>query len=232
METELIKFLANPRMALVGAQGMIIGSLDFSNQEAQIAAVVTDDDAMSNVFLVEEKLKREDGTEYINPYACLHALSAVFCINPDRYKDVPPDRWRELADSSGDRKLAKGLNFSIIFMATASAIAKNNYVKHDVAEEWVEKHKQTYANFHQWCNAYGNIASARGFATTPYYSVSRWVDEANAKGSGESPKRSAVNHAIQGSASSITRIAAIRIRNHFKGTKTGIVGVIHDVCRV
>jgi DNA polymerase I-like protein with 3'-5' exonuclease and polymerase domains len=215
-------------MGLVASPGMVLGSLDFSNQEAQIAAVVSNDRAMSNAFLVAEKLQREDGSWYVNPDADLHTLSAVYCINPERYKNLPKDKWREVADESGDRKLAKGLNFSIIYMATASAISKNNYVKESVAEEWVKKHKETYDNFHKWCNEYGNIAAARGFATTPYFKVSRWVDESNAKGSGESPKRSAVNHAIQGSAASITKLAALRIRKHFKGTRTSIVGVVHD----
>jgi DNA polymerase-1 len=215
-------------MALLAPEGKLIGSLDFSNQEAQIAAVVSGDDAMSKVFLVEETLQREDGSRYINPYSDLHTLSAVYCVNPDRYRNVPEDQWRELADKSGDRKLAKGLNFSIIYMATAAAISKNNYVKQSVAEEWVEKHKATYDKFHKWCNQEGNIACARGFAISPYFCTHRWVDESNAKGSGESPKRSAVNHFIQSSAASITKVAATRIRNRFKGTRTCIVGVIHD----
>lgn len=215
-------------MALCAPPGKLIGSLDFSNQEAQISAVFSNDEAMCKAFLVDEKLQRPDGTEYVNPWSDLHTLSTVFCINPDRYKDIPEDRWREVADASGDRKLAKGLNFSILYMATAAAIAKNNYVKQSVAEEWVKKHKETYANFHNWSDIQGNIAAARGWATTPYFSSVRWVDEANAKGSGESPKRSAVNYFIQGSAAYVTKIAAIRIRNCFKGTNTNIVGVIHD----
>jgi DNA polymerase I-like protein with 3'-5' exonuclease and polymerase domains len=215
-------------MGLVAPKGKILASLDFSNQEAQIASVISADKSMSEVFLVKSTLTRPDGTKYVNPYSDMHTLSAVYCINPERYKDVPEDQWRELADNSGDRKLAKGLNFSIIFMATALAISQNNYVKEEVAKGWVENHKKTYANFHGWAQNFGNIAAARGYAITPYYGAWRYVDESNAKGSGESPARSAVNHAVQGLASSITKDAAIRIRKTFKDTNIFIVGVIHD----
>lgn len=58
--------------------------------------------------------------------------------------------------------------------------------------------------------------------------VITFCDEANSKGSGESPARSAVNFAIQGAAASITKMSLIRIHKKFKGTTTKIIGVIHD----
>lgn len=225
---DTITFVCNPRMAFSAPPGRVIISLDFSNQEAQIAAVLSGDQAMCEAFLVPEKLIDKDGKEYVNPYSDLHTLTAVKCVSPELFKGVPESKWRELADKSGKRKPAKIVNFGILFGSTYLAISELNYVKAKVAEEWVNNHKKTYHRFHQWAEQYGNISECRGFAIAPVTLHQRWVDEANSKGSGESPARSAVNFAIQGSAATATKLSLIRLHKLFKGTTTKLVGVIHD----
>lgn len=218
------------RSGVCAPPGKLLVSLDFSNQEAQIAAVVSRDQLMCNVFRSQEKLQREDSSWYVNPDSDMHTLTTAYCVDPEKYAKLPRDQWREEADRSGDRKIAKILNFAILYMATAVSIAESNYVKEEVAKKWVEAHKETYKDFHKWAQQEGNIASILGYAYGAFtpYNVCRFVAEENAKGSGESPARSAVNHMIQGTASIITKMAVNRIRKAIKGTRTVIVGVIHD----
>jgi DNA polymerase I-like protein with 3'-5' exonuclease and polymerase domains len=118
-------------------------------------------------------------------------------------------------------------------MATASSIAEANYVKEEVAQKWVDNHKETYKEFHKWAYEQGNIATILGYAYGPFepFSPCRFVAEENAKGSGESPARSAVNHCIQGTAAIETKLAVNKVRQALKGTNSVIVGVIHDVRR-
>lgn len=218
------------RSGLCAPTGNILISFDFSNQEAQIAAVSSHDPLMSNVFLAPEKLNNEEGLEYINPESDLHTLTAAYCVNPKKYESLSKDKWRIEAETSGDRKIAKIINFAILYMATAVSIAESNYVKEEVAQKWVDAHKETYKEFHRWAQEEGNIATILGYAYGPFnpYSPCRFVSEENAKGSGESPARSAVNHNIQGTAAIITKMAVNRVRKALKGTESVIVGVVHD----
>jgi DNA polymerase I-like protein with 3'-5' exonuclease and polymerase domains len=156
--------------------GRVVISLDFSNQEAQIAAVWSGDEMMCNVFRVPEKLTDKDGKEYVNPYSDLHTLTCVACVAPEDYKGVPESKWRDIADSTGKRKPAKILNFGILFGSTALAISELNHVPIKVAEEWVTNHKKTYHRFHQWADEYGHIAQCRGFAIAPVVGHHRWVN--------------------------------------------------------
>lgn len=63
----------------------------------------------------------EDGTAYANPYSDLHTLSSKGCVAPHLFEGKPEWEWRKIADKSGSRKAAKGLNFG--HRATSSSNA-------------------------------------------------------------------------------------------------------------
>lgn len=66
-------------------------------------------------------LHLEDGTAYSNPWSDLHCLSARGCVAPHLFEGKPEHEWRKIADKSGSRKAAKGLNFG--YRATSSSNA-------------------------------------------------------------------------------------------------------------
>jgi len=120
---------------------------------------------------------------------------------------------------------------SILYLQTAESLSLLNHVKLEETEQWVSGHKTTYAGYHHWAEEYGAIAASRGFAVSPVSKAIRWVDEENSKGGGESPARAAVNYAIQGESSQITKECLIRLYETLS-PEIKILNTVHDrFCR-
>ena len=120
-------------------------------------------------------LHLEDGTAYSNPWSDLHCLSARGCVAPHLFEGKPEHEWRKIADKSGSRKAAKGLNFGSIYLMTAPTAAENFCVKEEVAQSWLTGHRNTYPGYYAWAEEFGAIAAARGYAISPVSGLWRWV---------------------------------------------------------
>jgi DNA polymerase I-like protein with 3'-5' exonuclease and polymerase domains len=196
-----------------------------------VATAWSKDPAMERAFTEPEVLTLPDGTTYKNPYADLHTLTAVKCCAPALFHGVTEHEWVSKAKENGSRHNGKTTNFGIIFDQTAESLSLLNHVKLAETEQWVKGHKQTYAGYHHWAEEYGAIAAARGFAVSPVSKAIRWVDEENSKGGGESPARAAVNYAIQGESSMITKECLIRLYETLP-PEIKILNTVHDrFCR-
>ena len=161
-----------------------------------VATAWSKDPAMVRAFTEPEVLTLPDGTTYKNPYADLHALTAVKCCAPKLFVNVPESEWVPRSKENGSRQKGKLTNFGILYLQTAESLSLLNHVKLEETEQWVSGHKATYAGYHHWAEEYGAVAASRGFAVSPVSKAIRWVDEENSKGGGESPARAAVNYAI------------------------------------
>jgi DNA polymerase I-like protein with 3'-5' exonuclease and polymerase domains len=194
-----LKFKVGPRMGFVAASNYTWLSIDYSGQELMIASAISKDKAMETAFLSPAMITKEDGSSYKNPYADLHALTAVKCCAPHLFQGIPEDKWVELAAANGTRQRGKITNFGIIYLQTAESLSEQNYVKLEETKLWVKNHKLTYPGYHRWTEEFGGIALARGFSVSPISGLVRWIDEENSKGAGtESPLRAAVNACIDG----------------------------------
>ena len=58
-----------------------------------VATAWSKDPAMVRAFTEPEELTLADGTHYKNPYADLHALTAVKCCAPKLFEGVPEFEW-------------------------------------------------------------------------------------------------------------------------------------------
>jgi DNA polymerase-1 len=215
-------------MGFCAPPGKVFLSVDFSSQELLLAAALSKDPVMVRSFKEPLTITLPDGTVYDNPHADLHTMSTVGAVAPDLFKFQPESEWVRIAKKSGKRQYGKVLNFSILYLATAITIAQRNHVKVEEAELWVKGHENTYAGYHAWANEFGNWAVARGYAVSPVTNLWRYTDEENAKGSGESPLRSAVNHSIQSICAQICKESLIQVRKLIKGSQCKILGVVHD----
>jgi hypothetical protein len=237
---ELQEIISNPRNGFCTSKGVII-SCDFSSQELRTSAVLSKDPAMCASYLVPEKLITPEGKEYKNPRADLHTLSAVNCIDPQRFVGTTEDQWEGIAraklptDKRSPRDTGKTLNFAMIYLSTAKSISERNHVKLETAESWVKGHRNTYAGYYEWAEEVGRIAAARGYAILPYgYSSQRWVAEERAGGKdGESAERAAVNFMVQGSGAVQTKEAMIALDTEFESyshleTPPALIGQVHD----
>ena len=238
-EEDLLHLLSNPRNGFCSQdKNKVLVSLDYSGQEARIAAVLSQDPAMVTAHLAPSKLKRADGTEYVNPAADLHLLSSATCTHPHLIEGIPEDKWYEILTEVQPgakvkpRNVGKVLNFSMLYLSSAKSISERNHVKLADAEQWVKNHQTTYSGYYEWAEEYGNIAASRGFARIPYSHSLRWVLEERSGGrDGDSAVRSSVNAAIQSTAAVQTKQSMVLIQNLIDEgglPDAEIVGQCHD----
>lgn len=241
-EAELVRFISNPRNGFCadpqGAGGSIL-SLDFSSQEVLVATVLSKDPAMTDACLLPKKKTLPDGTEYADPNADFHTLTASTCTHSDLTKGKPESEWDKIVRTvqPGERRkprdTGKTLNFAMLYLSTPQSISERNHVKLEVAETWVKNHRETYGGYYDWAEAYGALAAARGFCIVPLTSRWRWVSEERSGGrEGDSAVRAAVNCAIQSISATQTKESMLRIqafidKNHL-ADQIQIIGQVHD----
>lgn len=130
---------------------------------------------MVNSYLLPETLYLEDGTAYVNPHSDLHTLSARGCVAPHLFEGKGEHEWRVIANKSGTRFKAKGLNFGALYLMKAQTASENFCVKLEEAQRWLTGHRTTFPGYYAWAEEYGAIAAARGFAISPVSKLIRWV---------------------------------------------------------
>lgn len=238
-EERLVSLMSNPRNGFCTSQdNRVLVSLDYSGQEVRIAAVLSNDPAMVTSQTAPSKLKREDGSEYVNPEGDIHLLTAAKGTHAHLVEGQPPDKWydilttREPGAKNKPRQVGKIVNFSMLYLSSARSISERNHVKLALAESWVKGHMSTYPGYYAWAEEYGNISAARGFARIPYTNCLRWVLEERSGGrDGDSAVRSSVNAAIQGSAAYQTKKAMILIQKAIDSgdlPEVELIGQVHD----
>lgn len=114
-----MKMEVSMRKAFVSPHGWSWASLDYASQELRIAAAVSRDEAMLNVYRKERDDPYDmdsEGNKYISPYIDLHYLSAegVFpqllkCVGSDRLSESK--KKREELNGQAYRSIGKTLNF-------------------------------------------------------------------------------------------------------------------------
>lgn len=227
------KLKLTPRHAIVAPPGYVLASVDFSNQEMYIGAVLSQDQVMLNAFSAPLTISIES-KEYPNPDTDLHTLTTVNCCFPSLFEGVPKHLWVATAKDESlitmkgsPRDFAKRTNFGILYLATAKTLAETNHVKESAAQTWIDLHTKTYHGFHNWAEEIAAIVTARGWIQN---SVGRWrwCAEDNAKAAGASPARSGVNFMIQGLAADMSKLACIKVSRALSGSKAKILALIHD----
>ena len=194
--TDLVKVTVSSRHGFVAPEGYSLVAIDYSSQELFIAAVISNDQAMLNSFLPNDKLadyipvltadgsiKLENGKPVMakNPLKDLHCLTAVKCCYPHIFKGMPQYDWLNISknvsliSSKGcARDYGKKVNFGMLYKQTAPTMSEQNAVTVEVAEKWIKGHEKTYATYHAWCNEVADIAAARGWARNKNGRI-RWV---------------------------------------------------------
>lgn len=229
-----------PRHCFVAPKGFSILSADFKSQEVYIAGVLSQEPKILGSLLTEpgtlKTVVNGEEIEYVNPKADFHLLTAVYCSHRSLFEGKPEHEWYHIStngsltpDGREARKVAKILNFALLYDQTAKSMAQLNYVPESTAQEWINNHEKTYPQFHRWKRSVSNLASARGWMPNHWSGRIRFVGEDNAKGSGSDAGRSGLNFLVQGLAADIGKLALVRCYQAFKhepGIK--IRGYVHD----
>ncbi|KKW16859.1 MAG: polymerase protein [Parcubacteria group bacterium GW2011_GWA1_50_14] len=175
------------RSAFVPALGFLFLALDYSQIELRVMAALSEDPEMTAAF--------EKGLD-------IHQATAA------KVFDVPLDRV-----ASPMRRLAKTLNFGLIYGMGASAFAKTSGLSREKAGAFIKTYFSEFRNVREWQERVKRDVRTFGYVETKTgrrrylpgiaSGFPRAVSES---------ERAAVNHPIQGLAADIVKLAMVRVR--------------------
>ncbi len=131
------------------------------------------------------------------------------------------------------RRIAKTINFGIIYGMSAYGLAQQLEINNDDAQKYIDSYFKKYSSVKQWTADIIKFASANGYVTTLLNRI-RYLPEINSNnGQMRSfAERMALNTPIQGTAADIIKLAMINIHKILKlkenTLKAGMLLQVHD----
>ncbi len=193
------------REAFIPEEGRLILSADYSQIELRILAHLSRDP-----FLIATFEQDRD----------VHAATAaeIFHVTPDR---VNPEM----------RRLAKVINFGIIYGMSAFGLAKELGTEPSVAQAYIANYFQKYHGVRDYIDRSLEAAREKGYVTTLMNRRRYLPDIKSANRSvRQFAERIAVNAPIQGTAADLIKVAMIRVHRRLsrEGRQTKLIIQIHD----
>ncbi len=174
------------RKAFMAAEGCRLVVADYSQIELRILAHIAEEDAMIDAFQ-----KGED----------IHASTAgaVFEVSP-------------LLVNAEQRRMAKVINFGIIYGMSAWGLAKNLGIGKKEAEHFIEAYMERYPGVRRYTQSTLEQAAESGKVETLYGRIRRLPDIKSRNYTlRENAKRMAINARIQGTAADLLKLAMVQV---------------------
>jgi len=194
------------RKAFVPEKGHVFLAADYSQIDLRVLAHVSGDKALLDAF-------RRGGD--------IHAATAreIFGLKDD---DKP---------SADQRRVAKSVNFGIVYGQTAFGLSQQLGIDMAEAREYIEKYLARYGGVRQWIDRTLHQARKDGFVTTILNRV-RYLPEINAANHAvrSFAERTAMNTPIQGSSADIIKVAMLQVAEKLeaKKLKSRLLLQVHD----
>lgn len=193
------------RQAFIAEEGFMILSADYSQIELRILAHMSRDERFIRAF--------KEGIDIHNLTA-----SELFGVEPDK---VSPEQ----------RRIAKTVNFGIIYGMTAFGLSETLGIEKQEAQDYIDQFFIRHPTIMQCSLSLIRKAEEKGYAET-LFGRKRPIPELRSRNSATRSlgERLAINSPIQGTASDIIKLAMIRIWNLLrKGQfKSRMLLQIHD----
>lgn len=193
------------RRAFVAEKGFILLSADYSQIELRILAHISQDKSLMNAFKNDEDIHT-------------HTASEIFGIE-------------QSVVSRKMRRMAKIINFGIVYGMSSYGLAKNLGITRVEAEEYIYNYFDRYQGVKKYIEKEKEEAQEKGYVTT-LLNRRRYLKGINSKDKNirKFNERVAVNAPIQGSAADLIKIAMIKINHEFKKKKykSKLLLQIHD----
>lgn len=194
------------RRAFVAPKGHYLLAADYSQIELRVLAHLSGDHAMTDAFL-----RGED----------IHAATA------NRLFGIPIDKV-----SRDQRRVAKIINFGLLYGMSAFRLAREAGLPYDEAEKVLQAYFASFPSIESYLNNIVQEAITKGYVETilgrrRYFEVLQQNPTSNA---GRAAERAAKNHPIQGSAAEIIKIAMVQIDEWLTeaGKQSRMVLQVHD----
>ena len=194
----------NVRRAFTCREGDLFVHFDYSAQEIRLPANFSLDPVHIKNFAAG-----------LDP----HKTTAIMMFGKENY--------------NGDvRKIAKILNFNLLYGGQKYSIAEKLETTPDKAQEYIDKWWNLYKGVRKWRDASIQMGKRTGKVTTAFKRIRRvayWLDSLSwpVRGFGE---RTCINTRVQGTGGDIIRLALIRAatKDLHKSIESLILSIVHD----
>ncbi|AJA90349.1 DNA polymerase I [Borreliella chilensis] len=193
------------RKAFKPENGNIFISADYSQIELAILAHLSQDEALIKAFENNKDIHAE-------------TASKLFKIEE---KEITPNF----------RRIAKSINFGIIYRMSDFRLAKELGITREEAKGFIKSYFESYPKIKEFILNQINFVRNAGYSET-ILKRRRYIKEINSNNYLEraAAERIAINSIIQGSAADIMKIAMVKVFNEFKNKKleSKILLQVHD----
>ncbi len=193
------------RKGFVAKSNHVIMSADYSQIELRILAHITEDPKLISAYQHDRDIHSQ-------------TASLIFKKSLD---DITPD----------ERRIAKTINFSVIYGIGASALAKDLKITSKLAKEFIENYFVEYEGVKTYIDKQKKLAHEQGFVETLLNRI-RYVPEIYSKNRRDISfgERLAVNTPIQGTSADLIKIAMVEIDKEIqqRNLKSIMTIQVHD----
>lgn len=196
------------RKAFIAEAGNILLSADYSQIELRILAHVADEPALQQAFARD-----------LDVHA--HTASLLYGVPLDA---VTPEM----------RRIAKTVNFAIIYGVSPFGLARQSDLTQSEAELFISAYFRNYPKVKEYIERTKALAAERGFVETLFgrrrYFPELAPDKALPKARRAEAERAAINTPIQGTAADIIKIAMIQLARQLqeRQLRTKMILQVHD----
>ncbi|WP_244808185.1 DNA polymerase I [Caballeronia zhejiangensis] len=193
------------REAFIASPGCKIVSADYSQIELRIMAHISGDESLMRAFSEGEDVHRATASE-------------VFGVTP-------------LEVDNDQRRIAKVINFGLIYGMSSFGLASNLGITRDAAKLYIDRYFARYPGVAAYMENTRVIAKANGFVET-VFGRRLWLPEING-GSGprrQAAERAAINAPMQGTAADLIKLSMIAVQDWLEASGIGakMIMQVHD----
>ncbi|MCJ7790501.1 MAG: DNA polymerase I [Candidatus Atribacteria bacterium] len=193
------------RRAFIAEEEFMLLSADYSQVELRILAHLSGDESLINAFKNDEDIH-------------VHTAAEIFGLDQNII-------------SQQMRRMAKVINFGIIYGMSSYGLAQNLGIEREEAEKYISNYFFRYQGVKRYIEREKEEARKKGYIIT-LLKRRRYLEGINSedKNIREFNERIAINTPIQGSAADLIKIAMIKISESFKRErfKSKLLLQIHD----
>ncbi len=185
------------REAFIAPPGSRIVSADYSQIELRIMAHISGDASLMRAFAQGEDVHRATAAE-------------IFSVTP-------------IEVSSDQRRIAKVINFGLIYGMSAFGLASNLGITRDAAKLYIDRYFARYPGVAAYMENTRTSAKRKGYVET-VFGRRLWLPEING-GSGprrQAAERAAINAPMQGTAADLIKLSMIAVQDWLEASNVRI----------
>jgi DNA polymerase-1 len=193
------------REAFIAPPGHKLVSADYSQIELRIMAHISGDESLLRAFSQGEDIHRATAAE-------------IFSVTP-------------LEVSNDQRRVAKVINFGLIYGMSSFGLASNLGITRDAAKLYIDRYFARYPGVARYMDETRLSAKAKGYVET-VFGRRLWLPEING-GNGprrQAAERAAINAPMQGTAADLIKLSMIAVQKWIEQSRIGtrMIMQVHD----